>query len=531
MGIPAAPRGRLRGSIIRLVGRTLVDDRYELRALAGSGGMADVFLAYDRVLDRDVALKLLKDRYAKDDDFVERFRREARSAASLSSPFIVPVFDRGETEDGAYYIAMEYLPGGTLKDRIARAGRLSPREAVEVAIQVAEALQTAHDRCVVHRDVKPGNVLLTKSGHTKVTDFGIARAAEATTISGPGDILGSAKYMSPEQAAGGRVGPASDLYSLGVVLYEMLTGNVPFAVATPADVAAEHAKGPPRRPSEANAEVPEVLDALVMRLLSASPKDRHGGSAEVLGELGRVRSGLPPAAPSPNEATTEALGGPMAPVSGPPVPAAPASAGPDGARGRRSSWILAAFVALIAVLGVAGWVLLRDPGGADMPGPAGGAPEEPPRGADRARPGPKAVEVPAVKGLAAQEARERLAEAGFDVGVRHREGPEESAGKVLEQSVAGGEEADEGSKILLTVGEGLGVVETPNLVGLTYPQAEMELEQAGLLLGGVSEAPSETVPAGVIVAQDPAPGTDLDPGSYVRLTTSVGPPEETTYGY
>ena len=146
-------------------------------------------------------------------------------------------------------------------------------------------------------------------------------------------------------------------------------------------------------------------------------------------------------------------------------------------------------------------------------------------------PGPKEAEVPAVEGLAAQEARERLAEAGFEVGVRHRKGPEEGNGRVLEQSVAGGEEADEGSKILLTVGEGPGVVQTPNLVGLTYPQAEIELERAGLLLGGVSEAPSETVPAGVIVAQNPAPGTDLDPESYVRLTTSVGPPEETTYGY
>ena len=511
------------------MGETLVDDRYELRALAGSGGMADVFLAYDRVLDRDVALKLLKDRYAGDEDFVERFRREARSAAALSSPFIVPVFDRGETEDGAYYIAMEYLPGGTLEDRIAGAGRLPPREAVEVAVQVAEALQAAHERGVVHRDVKPGNVLLTRSGHAKVADFGIARAAEATTISEPGDILGSARYMSPEQAAGGRVGPASDLYSLGVVLYEMLTGSVPFAVATPADVPAEHAEGPPRRPSEANPEIPEALDALVVRLLSASPEDRYGSSAEVLGELGRVRSGLPPAAPSPNEATTATLNGPMALASGPPAPAPPASAGTT--RGRRSSWILAAFVALIAVLGVAGWGLLRDPAGSGDPGAARGGSEEPPEGVERARPGPKEAEVPAVEGLAAQEARERLAEDGFDVGVRHREGPEESSGRVLEQSVAGGKRAKEGSEILLTVGKGPGVVQTPNLVGLTYPQAEIELERAGLLLGGVGEAPSEIVPAGVIVAQDPAPGTDLDPGSYVRLTTSVGPPEETTYGY
>ena len=274
------------------MGGTVVD-RYELRTLAGSGGMAEVFLAYDRVLGRDVALKLLRGRYAGDEDFVERFRREAKSAAALSSPFIVPVFDRGETSDGAYYIAMEYLPGGTLEDRITRAGRLSPHEAVELAVQVTEALQAAHGRGVVHRDVKPGNVLLTRSGHAKVADFGIARAAEATTISEPGDILGSARYMSPEQAAGGRVGPTSDLYSLGVVLYEMLTGGVPFDVATPADVPAEHAKGTPRRPREANPEVPEALDALVMRLLSASPKDRHGSSVELLGELGRVRKGSP----------------------------------------------------------------------------------------------------------------------------------------------------------------------------------------------------------------------------------------------
>ena len=529
MGNPAALGGTALGSTMRPMGRTLVDDRYELRALAGSGGMADVFLAYDRVLDRDVALKLLKDRYASDEDFVERFRREARSAAALSSPFIVPVFDRGETEDGAYYIAMEYLPGGTLEDRIARAGRLSPREAVEVAVQVAEALQAAHERSVVHRDVKPGNVLMTRAGHAKVADFGIARAAEATTISEPGDILGSAKYMSPEQAAGDRVGPASDLYSLGVVLYEMLTGSVPFAVAIPADVPAEHAKGPPRRPSEANPGVPEVLDALVVRLLSANPKDRYSGSAELLGELGRVRNGLPPTVPSPNEATTAALGSPMAPAPDPPKSAPPASAGTT--HGRRSSWILAAFVSLIAVLGVAGWMLLRDPGVSGEPGAAGGAPGEPPKAGERARSGPKEAEVPAVEGLAAQEARERLEEAGFEVEVRYREGPEESSGKVLEQSVAGGKGAKEGSGILLTVGEGPGAVETPNLVGLTYLEAEDELERAGLLLGGVEEAPSETVPAGVIVGQDPVPGTNLDPRSYVRLTTSVGPPGETTYGY
>jgi serine/threonine protein kinase len=212
--------------------------------LTGSGGMADVFLAYDLVLDRDVALKLLKDRYATDEEFVERFRREARSAAALSNRHIVPVFDRGETEDGTYYIAMEYVPGGDLGDLIKKEGSLSPRQAVEIGLQVVEALRAAHERGTVHRDVKPRNVHITRSGHVKVADFGIARTAEATTISHPGDILGSVKYMSPEQAAGDPVGPESDLYSLGVVLYEALTGRVPFDVVTPADLPLKHAKAP-----------------------------------------------------------------------------------------------------------------------------------------------------------------------------------------------------------------------------------------------------------------------------------------------
>src|SRR5215213_9000628 len=313
---------------------TLIDDRYEMRGLVGSGGMADVYLAHDEVLDRDIALKLLKARYAEDEEFVERFRREAKSAAALTSPYIVPIFDRGETEDGTYYIAMEYLPGGTLKDRLRIRGALPPHTAVEVALQIAEALQAAHKRSVIHRDVKPDNVLYADSEHVKVVDFGIARAAEATTISHIGDILGSVKYMSPEQAAGEQVGPASDLYSLGVVLYEMLTGRVPFEVSSPADVPAAHAGGPPPHPRELNLEVPEALDAIVMRLLSRYPAARYGSAAELIEELGGVRYDRSPAGASAEEATTVALEAPAAPAFQP-----PASGTTVGKRRRKSFWI------------------------------------------------------------------------------------------------------------------------------------------------------------------------------------------------
>jgi eukaryotic-like serine/threonine-protein kinase len=496
------------------VGRALVDDRYELRALTGSGGMADVFLAYDLVLDRDVALKLLKDRYATDEEFVERFRREAKSAAALSNRHIVPVFDRGDTEDGTYYIAMEYVPGGDLGDLIESEGLLSSQRTVEIGLQVAEALRAAHERGTVHRDVKPRNILITRSGHVKVADFGIARAAEATTISHPGDILGSVKYMSPEQAAGETIGPESDLYSLGVVLYKALTGRVPFDVVTPADLPVEHVKGPPPRPSEVNPEVSEALDTVVRRLLATDPADRYASAAELMEVLQQVRDALPPRASSSNEATTAALEDPLSP--------GPSTSG-NVARSRRSVWVLMTLAVLIVVLGVFGWGLLQSSSEVGGSGAAGG-----PAG-ERDRSGREEVEVPALKGLGVREARERLGKAGFEVGVRFKESSEQDT--VLAQSVAGGELAREGSKIFLTVGEGLQVARVPNLVGLTYAEAEAELEEAGLLLGGVNEVSSRTVPAGVIADQDPPAGTTLESGSYVYLTTSVGPPGETTYGF
>jgi hypothetical protein len=273
-----------------------VGGRYTLHGLLGSGGMGEVFLAHDEVLERDVALKILKKQYAEDEGFVELFRREARSAASLNHPHIVIVYDWGRSEDETYYIAMEYAPGGTLKDRIRAEGFLDPYAAVELASWVAQALGSAHERGMVHRDVKSHNILLTETGTAKVADFGIARAAAATTTSRSNPILGTAGYMSPERVKGDPVGPWSDLYSLGVVLYEMLTGELPYEAQDQLALAMKHVDKSPRPPSEANLKVPQVLDALTLRLLAKDPSERYVSATELLEDLRRVRDELTPAA-------------------------------------------------------------------------------------------------------------------------------------------------------------------------------------------------------------------------------------------
>jgi hypothetical protein len=338
--------------------RDVLGNRYVLSGLLGAGGMAEVFLAHDPILGRDLALKVLREHYAEDTEFVGRFRKEAQSAAALNHPNVVQVYDQGRAEDGRYYIAMEHVPGGNLKDLILGRGPLDFAEAARLACQVAEALRAAHGRGTIHRDVKPQNVLIDEDGEAKVADFGIALAASSTSVSATNQVFGTAAYMSPEQAMGGPVGPQSDLYSLGVVLYEMLTGSLPFAAEGPLATAMKHVTEPPLPPRKRNPSVPEGMDALVMALLAKRAEDRYPSAAALAEDLRRAREGLPPAfagaAGYSETVRTPAFA--AAPAPGNTGSGARPGSQPSKARRRRSMGAgLVALAALLALLGGLSW--------------------------------------------------------------------------------------------------------------------------------------------------------------------------------
>ena len=274
-------------------GRRVFGGRYEARRSIGSGGMAEVFLAYDQLLDRDVAVKALDDQLARDPHFIERFRREARTAARLSHPNIVALHDYGSTDD-SYFIVMEYIEGRTVGEIIADDGPLNPVRVAEIASDVAAALQRAHGAGLVHRDVTSSNVMIGTNGETKVTDFGIARVMDEhdqQTTAGGNTVLGTAAYISPEQAQGQDVDERTDIYSLGIVMFEMLTGRPPFMADNPLALASQHVLNDPPRPSSLNDAVPEELDAIVLRALAKRSDARFASAAEMREELGRFVSG------------------------------------------------------------------------------------------------------------------------------------------------------------------------------------------------------------------------------------------------
>ena len=540
----------------------LVDNRYRIVKPLGSGGMADVFLAHDNILDRDVALKVMSSRYAGDEEFVERFKREAQSAAALSHPNIVSIFDRGESEDGTYYIAMEYLPGGTLKDRIVKRGALPAHTAAAVALQMAEALRAAHERDVIHRDIKPHNILVTGSGDVKVTDFGIARAAASSTMTRTGHILGTAHYISPEQAMGDPVGPASDLYSLGVVLYEMLTGELPFDADTPLGIAMKHVNGYVRQPKDLNPSVPDGINAITLRLLAKNPEDRYASDSELIEDLERVCAGLDPAGAT-TEIMTHAI--PQAARINPPPP--PHRMGLNKKRRRRGLVLIPLLLLLVlAPLAWAGYNLLQDRQAARV-APRLGVPDlvgmslddarakvdgdfdiEVAKSVSAERPvdtildqnpstgkaekgskisvevvGTRVSGVPDVVGSERQVAEQKLRDAGFEDKVDEQESSFDDQGLVVSQDPSSGERAEVGSEVTIAVGTGPSSVEIPRLYGNTPEQAKSVLREAGLELGSLSRDYNSGVAEGSIFLQNPSGGENVEPGSAVDVTVSLGP--------
>jgi beta-lactam-binding protein with PASTA domain/predicted Ser/Thr protein kinase len=469
---------------------SVVDGRYRVLRRLGSGGMADVWLAEDAHLQREVALKVLHRRFAQDREFVERFRREAESAAGLQHPNIVAVYDRGEFE-GTYYIAMQYIEGPTLKQLID--GGISTEQAVALIRQVLEAARFAHRHGIVHRDLKPQNVIVDGDGKAVVTDFGIARAG-VSEITQTGSVMGTPHYLSPEQAQGFDVTSVSDLYSIGVLLYEALAGRVPFEGESAVAVAMKQISQVPQRPSSINPRVPPALDAVVMRALEKDPGQRFQSADAFIAALDAAMR--EPGIGSGTDAFA-AL---------PPVVAVPLEEEPEEERDRR--WLLWALLAAAIVIGVlVGLALTRD----------------------------TTTTVPKVTENELNVAISLLQQEGFSVGEVRRVENAAPANEVLEQDPLASPPADKAQldcsfltffcskpKVTLTVSSGPGTGTVPGTAGLTLEEATEKLKAAGFGVK-VENVNSTTVEEGSVIHSEPPAGNSATHGSDVTLFVSRGP--------
>src|SRR6266571_355890 len=555
---------------------SLFDGRYRIVRKLGTGGMANVYLAEDQELGRRVAIKILDDRHASDDQFVERFRREAKNAAGLNHPNIVSIYDRGEAE-GTYYIAMEYLDGRSLKELIVARGPAPIHLAVDYARQILAALRFAHRHGIVHRDIKPHNVLVDGEGRLKVTDFGIARAG-ASQMTEAGSIIGTAQYLSPEQAKGAPVDQTSDLYSVGVVLYELLTGVVPFSGDTPVEIAMKHLSSAPEPPSAKRAEIPRDLDLVVLRALAKDPADRYQSAEEMDADLARVARGVS-VSPATEEAATAIISRPpptavteIKPRTRETVPYAPPAAYYDYEEPRRRAlwpWFVALLFVAAAIVG--GYFLydqiqnqlsgsktvavgnydgireieavrkIRESGLKPNPvrQPNTAVDEtyvfgQTPKPGERTQKGnyvtiyvsagPPKTTVPDVRGESVDRALADLQNAKLK-GKTVRIESDKPQGEVVSQSPGAGASVDEGSKVTLRVSKGPRPVAVPNVIGFSFDSANSTLLAKNFAVARVDvDAPD---PKNTVVGQDPGPGSFQPPGTTIKLSVSKGPKTST----
>jgi beta-lactam-binding protein with PASTA domain len=493
---------------------TLFADRYRLERKLGSGGMADVWLAEDQELGRRVAVKILHERYANDEQFVERFRREATHAAGLSYPNIVSIYDRG-VANGSYYIVMEYVEGRTLKELIVTRGPCPVPVAISYTRQILAALRYAHKNGIIHRDIKPHNVIVDREGRVKVADFGIARAG-ASEMTEAGSIVGTAQYLSPEQARGAPVDESSDLYSTGIVLYELLTGTVPFTGETPVEIAMKHLSQTPEAPSARRPEIiPRDLDLVVLRALAKEPSDRYRSAAELDRDLELVARGDAVGAETETAATMVLAGaGALDATAATKVaaPLAPSSGGTYGgderyrayegpvAR-RRSIWPwLLALGALVAVA-TGGWFLYDN--------------------VQNQINSNKPLRVQQYTGIIESRARDLIKKDGFVPHVRRLPNGAQPVGIVYEQSPVEGTGLERGGIVTIIVSTGKKTVTVPDVVDEQLTNAVATLTKAGLVAKSVG-VPSDK-PSGTVTGQDPSAGTPLVEGATVRINYSTGP--------
>jgi beta-lactam-binding protein with PASTA domain len=458
---------------VHSIGRdTVIDGRYRIQARLGSGGMAEVWSAQDSQLGRRVALKLLASRFAADAAFRERFRREASAAAAMQHPNIVSIYDRGEW-DGTSYIAMELVDGRTLKQLIQERGPLGPGPATDLAIEILKALRYAHKRGIVHRDIKPQNVLIDAEGAAKVADFGIAHAG-ASDMTETGAIVGTVQYVSPEQAQGRPVSPRSDLYSVGVVLYELLTGQVPFDGEAPVSVALKQVSQLPVPPTQLEPGIPPALEQVVMRALEKDPARRFADADEFIAALENARRT------------------PVRQVVMEPTPGEPWAPVPEAERGSRW-WIWLLALLLLAAAGAGAYFLLAG----------------------------KRVDVPSVVGKTTREAADTLHRRGLEVGFVNVVS-DARPGKVISQSPKAGTRAKEGSTVVARVSAGPGTVAVPPVGGLSQRDAEQAITAAGLN-PKVQREYSDSVQKGQVISTSPAAGERIGKGRTVKVIVSRGP--------
>ncbi len=546
---------------------SVFDGRYLIIRKLGTGGMANVYLAEDQELGRRVAIKILDDRHAQDVQFVERFRREATNAAGLSHPNIVSIYDRGEAE-GTYYIAMEYLEGRTLKELILRRGPAPVKTAIDYTRQILAALRFAHKNGIVHRDIKPHNVLVDSEGRLKVTDFGIARAG-ASQMTEAGSIIGTAQYLSPEQAKGAPVDQTSDIYSTGIVLYELLTGTVPYTGDTPVEIAMKHLSQVPEPPSTLQPQIPHEIDSIVLRALAKDPADRYQSADEMDADLERAANGLP-VSPATEEAATMVLSATdtaaMAAIQA--GRGGPSRLYDDPPRRKRSIWPWIAAAAVIAAAAIGGWYVymqiqsqlksnqpiavenyvglhesdavfkinqrglspqvVRRP---DDTQPATIVYQQTPPPGNRidkgntvtiyVSTGPPKVPVPDVRGKSSVDAVQVLADAGMKSKLMTVPS-DQPAGTVTAQSPAPGKMVVAGTLVHINVAKGPTQVGVPLVVGEMFDQAASQLNSQGFAVARKNVASSQ--PTGTVISQSPAGGVAAPAGATVTLSVSLGPP-------